>query len=194
MFLTCFFIIFICFASRAILGEEIIASATSQPLLTYSDMAADAGWEFEVELEGWAASTTEEMQAEVYQKNGEMRVQINGAQPHFDSPQMMLKVVSQETIVTKYRYVGPSTRGKVQVFVCQLNATSMKDVVADRYFYIRGDGNWHIAYIPLESSSTVSEDFVVSRVRLWPATFRPADNNFLEASPAPNQGNSLHIN
>jgi hypothetical protein len=55
-------------------------------------MTADASWEFEVDLEGWALSTTEEMSAAVYQTGGEMRVQIEGARSHIDSPKMLLKV------------------------------------------------------------------------------------------------------
>lgn len=165
--------------------------ASSQPLLSSINMAADASWEFNVDLDGWAKSTIEEMEADIYQTGGEMRIQINGNHPHFDSPVMSLSTGSRETMVLKYRYIGQSTQGMVQVFGGPLSAnisnyswnTSTSYSV---YFYILNDGNWHVAYIPLETSH------VITSLRLWPAIHRPADDVRTE-SPAPNAGNSFHI-
>lgn len=167
--------------------------AFSQPLLSSINMAADASWEFNVDLEGWAKSTIEEMEADIYQTGGEMRIRINGNNPHFDSPMMVLSTGSRETMVLKYRYIGQSTQGMVQVFgnplsnhVSNSSWNSNTNTSYSVYFYILNDGNWHVCYIPLKSS------YVITSLRLWPTIYRPADDVRKE-SAAPNAGNSFHI-
>jgi hypothetical protein len=178
-------------SKTTILATATGGVASSQPLLTGINMAADASWEFNDDLEGWAKSTTEEMEAEIYQTGGEMRIQFEGDRPHFDSPIMSLSTGSHETIVLKYRYVGQSTQGLAQISGTPLPFTevdynSNSDSKHSLYFYILGDGNWHVAYIPLEAS------YLITTIRFWPATYRPA-GELRKESPAPNGGNSFHI-
>ena len=78
-----------------------------QPLTSLSSIAADVSWEFTDGLEGWASATYNEMQAEVYHKNGEMRIKVNGGEPHFDSPPLFLPIGNEtrHAVVIRYRYI-----------------------------------------------------------------------------------------
>ncbi len=66
-----------------------------------------ANWEFERGLEGWAASTQEEMDAEIYSRGGEMVGNVHGARPHMDSPRLHLSLRNDDHwVVVRMKFSG----------------------------------------------------------------------------------------
>ena len=66
---------------------------SSSPISGQTSFASLASWEFEDgSKDGWAAAPPESMEADVYSIGGELRVDISGSQPHFDSARMLIPV------------------------------------------------------------------------------------------------------
>ncbi len=180
-------------------------SATSS-----SNIASDTTWEFKYGLEGWAQATSTEMYAKVYHMGGEMRIKIlstslgNAALgAHVDSPIMSVPIGERETLVMRYRFVGPSTFGKIRLrggpnipdvidhgFVDWGNDEVSEDGFVNEYFPLVGDGLWHIGYAEIENERNdvmTKLNGTITQIRLWPGHHHGGH------SIPPVKGNSLHV-
>jgi hypothetical protein len=68
-----------------------------------------ATWDFEDGLDGWANASATEMEAEVYNRGGELRGVVTGSRaagsaPHIDSPRMAITVDDRHTLVFRMLY------------------------------------------------------------------------------------------
>ena len=60
---------------------------------SHSSLPSMVSWEFkDGSKDGWAAAAPDSMDADVYSVGGELRVEIAGNEPHFDSPRMLVEV------------------------------------------------------------------------------------------------------
>ena len=187
------------------------------PISTRSDLALTASWEFkDNNLHGWGAASSSEMQAEVMSVAGEMRIIINGDEPSVDSPRLKIATPDRYAVALKYRYVGPSTVGKIRLrgnedpdsYPAELDPSLITwepklgntDYFRDIYYPIIGDGQWRTTY----ASFQVKEDGILDRtfdetltqMRLYPATFREEkdeDGNIISSSVSPIIGNAFHV-
>lgn len=68
-----------------------------------------ATWDFEDGLDGWANASATEMEAETYNRGGELRGVVTGSRaagsaPHIDSPRMAMTVDDRHTLVFRMLY------------------------------------------------------------------------------------------
>ena len=186
-------------AKESILDEYNFQSvvSNSQPV-RYQDgvspMALDASWEFKGSLDGWATSsaTFNEMQANVFHENGEMRIQFlketTPNEAHIDSPAMFIHTSDRQSITLRYRYVGNCRYGKIRLRGGEkmpgntdegLNTwdvfSNSTDYFSDIFFPINGNGNWHTAYAYFDSKKNgiLISKFSgnLTQMRIWPATY-----------------------
>lgn len=73
----------------------------------------DVAWEFNVDIEGWANATSEEMQMEVRTENGELRASIIGDVPNIKSPRMYIDTSRRHYCVIRMMYFGGATEGEL---------------------------------------------------------------------------------
>jgi len=69
-------------------------------------------WDFEQGLDGWAAASDTEMQAQLYPIGGEARGSVRGSMPHLDSPRMALLIDDRHHLVLRMRYTGQAKFGR----------------------------------------------------------------------------------
>uniref|UniRef100_A0A7S2RZZ2 Fibronectin type-III domain-containing protein n=1 Tax=Rhizochromulina marina TaxID=1034831 RepID=A0A7S2RZZ2_9STRA len=79
---------------------------------TQSSRHVRVSWDFDQELEGWAAASQTEMNAQIYPMGGELRGSVRGPLPHFDSPRMALLVDDRHHLVLRMRYTGQAKFGR----------------------------------------------------------------------------------
>jgi hypothetical protein len=180
-------------------------SATSS-----SNIASDTTWEFKYGLDGWAQATSTEMDAEVYHMGGEMRIKIlspslvnNDLGAHVDSPIMSIPIGERETLAMRYRFVGPSTFGKIRLrggpnipvvtdhgLLDWGNDEVSHDGFVNVYFPIIGDGMWHIGYAEIENERNdvmTKLNGTITQIRLWPGHHHGG------FSIPPVEGNSFNV-
>jgi len=130
------------------------------PIASTNGVASDVSWDFSRGMEGWGSATTNEMQAEVSHMNGELVMDIEGNEPHIDSPIFAIHVREKQAVVLRYKFVGSSLSGKVRIRRGQTlenvgnrildlgqsdlkkNSTDGKSNFSDILFPIIGDGLW----------------------------------------------------
>jgi len=178
--------------------ENASKTLHSQPVRLQKDsppIALDGKWDFEGSLEGWGTSaTSKEVQANIYHysETGEMRIQflqeLKNKEAYFDSPNMFIHTSARQAVVIRYRYVGDCRYGKIRFRggaviptivdhgLSKWETGNQSDVYfAEKYFSIRGDGNWRTSYAYLDSK--VGSEFKpifegnLTQMRIWPATY-----------------------
>eukprot|EP00949_MAST-11_sp_MAST-11-sp1_P003824 g3824.t1 len=130
--------------------------------------AEEVSWDFEADLDGWGNSTTEERDIELYCRGGELRGNIIGKTPLFDSPTFTVfandladQIVAKHYVVIRMMYNGGARRGRLLVRkgdTLDLPYDRQSEPVTDEAwasssfsvdFDVINDGRWHIYYLRL---------------------------------------------
>jgi hypothetical protein len=133
----------------------------------------EASWDFEFDTQGWGNSTSEERQAELHVRAGELQGNVVGPHPHFDSPVFNIVadnlgdlIEARHYIVLRMRYSGNCQRGR---WLVRKGLSTLPDdqqqlprdnpvwqdlapitggaLALD--FEVFNDGEWHVYYAPL---------------------------------------------
>lgn len=138
-------------------------SHNAQAAIGLLENHVNVAFEFENGLEGWANSTSEEMQAEVHPLGGEMAWEIRESAPHADSPLMITPTTDQNYVVTRMKYSGSSASTVGSFYFRAGNTLPPAQYAKGRAvwnlttaaqqweveFGVIPDGQYHVYYVPL---------------------------------------------
>jgi hypothetical protein len=116
----------------------------------------DVSWDFEESLEGWANSTSQEMEMQVRVENGELRSSISGSNPHMDSPHLFITTTTRHYVVIRMMYMGAATTGNL---LLRTGSNPSKDFQIDQM-----TTNWNqvVPLVPVQGSTALNSNHSIA--------------------------------